>query len=326
MDQQKYVIGVDFGTDSVRSLIVDAKDGSEISSSVRHFSRWNEGQYCDPSKNQFRQHPLDHIEGLEGSIKEAVASAPGSIVENIAGITVDATGSTPGPVDRNGVPLALTAGFDDNPNAMFVLWKDHTAVEEAEEINHVSRTWGGIDYTKYIGGIYSSEWFWAKILHIIRNDEKIKNAAFSWVESCDWLPALLTGNTDPLTIFRSRCAAGHKAMWHREYNGLPSEEYLRKIDSRLVGLRERLFTDTYTCDVSAGTLSPEWADRLGLPQNVSVGVGAIDAHLGAVGAEIKPYELCKVIGTSTCDMLIAPANEVGDKLVKGICGQVDGSI
>jgi len=209
---------------------------------------------------------------------------------------------------------------------MFVLWKDHTAVKEAEEINQLSRTWGGVDYTMFEGGIYSSEWFWAKVLHVLRADEKVRKAAFSWVEHCDWIPAVLTGTASPLTMKRGRCSAGHKAMWHGDWNGLPAEDFLVKLDPILKGVRSNLFQDTYTCEVSVGNLTKEWAQKLGLSESVTVGVGAFDAHLGAVGAEIKPYYLSKVMGTSTCDMLIAPTSEVGDKLIHGICGQVDGSI
>jgi L-ribulokinase len=247
------------------------------------------------------------------------------VAENVAGISVDTTGSTPVAVDEKGVPLSLTPGFEENPNAMFVLWKDHTAVKEAEEINQLAGKWV-IDFTKFEGGIYSSEWFWAKLLHVIREDAGVFRAAHSWVEHCDWIPAILTGNTNPKTLKRSRCAAGHKAMWHEAFNGLPAEDFLVSLDPLLSGLRDRLYKETYTCDVSAGKLTPEWAAKLGLSTDVVVGVGAFDAHLGAVGAEIEPYYLSKVMGTSTCDMLIAPMDEVGDKLVRGICGQVDGSI
>ncbi|HNX78840.1 MAG TPA: ribulokinase, partial [Prolixibacteraceae bacterium] len=232
---------------------------------------------------------------------------------------------TPVAVDERGTPLSLTPGFENNPNAMFVLWKDHTGVKEAAEINALSSKWA-VDYTQYEGGIYSSEWFWAKILHVLREDTGVLRAAYSWVEHCDWIPAILTGKTNPLTLKRSRCAAGHKAMWHEAFGGLPSEEFLTALDPLLAGLRGRLFKDTFTCDVAAGTLTPEWAKRLGLSTSVVVGVGAFDAHLGALGAEIQPYYLSKVMGTSTCDMLIAPLDEVNDKLVRGICGQVDGSI
>lgn len=322
----KYTIGVDYGTDSVRSVIVDTKNGKEIASSVFYYPRWKEGKYCNPGKNQFRQHPLDYLEGLEKTIKEALSKSPGGTSENIVAISVDTTGSTPIAVDERGTPLSLIPGFEENPNAMFVLWKDHTGVQEAEQINNLARSWGGVDYTKYEGGIYSSEWFWAKILHVIREDEKVRKAAFSWVEHCDWIPAVLTGIANPLELKRSRCAAGHKAMWHPDWNGLPAEEFLTKLDPLLKGMRDRLFKDTYTSDVIAGKITSEWAKKLGIPENVLIGVGAFDAHLGAVGAEIKPYYLSKVMGTSTCDMLVAPKNEVGDKLVKGICGQVDGSI
>ena len=323
---KKYVIGIDYGTDSVRSVIVDTDNGEIAGMSVFEYPRWKKGLFCDPSANKFRQHPLDYLEGLEQSVKGALRGLNSEIVKNIIGITVDTTGSTPVAVDKNGIPLSLKPGFENDPDAMFVLWKDHTAVKEADEINQLASNWGGVDFTRFEGGIYSSEWFWAKILHVIRNNEKVRNSAFSWVEHCDWIPALLCGNTDPLKIKRSRCAAGHKAMWHEDFHGLPDEKFLIKLDPLLVGLRDRLFRDTYTCDVKVGELSKEWAGKLGLPADVKVGVGAFDAHLGAVGGEIKPYHLVKVMGTSTCDMLIAPMEEAGKKLVAGICGQVDGSI
>lgn len=326
MSDKGYVIGIDYGTDSVRSVIVDAADGQQISGAVHNYTRWEQGRYCDAAKNQFRQHPLDYIEGLEITVKQVLSNAPEGTAEKIKGISIDTTGSTPVAVDEQGTPLSLKPGFEDNPNAMFVLWKDHTAIKEADQINDLAKNWGGEDYTKYEGGIYSSEWFWAKILYILRQDEKVREAAFSWVEHCDWLPALLCGDTNPLTLKRSRCAAGHKAMWHKSFEGLPAEEFLIKLDPLLKDLRERLYKDTYTCEVKAGTLCLEWAKKLGLNANVVVGVGGFDAHLGAVGVEIKPYVLTKVMGTSTCDMLIAPTSEMGDKLINGICGQVDGSI
>ena len=326
MNEKKYVIGLDYGSDSVRSVVVDTTDGTELASSVFNYPRWKKGLYCNAAKNQFRQHPLDYLEGLETTIKDALSQCPTGVAENVVGLSVDTTGSTPIAVTKESVPLSLTPEFSENPNAMFVLWKDHTAVGEAEEINQLARSWGGIDFTKYEGGIYSSEWFWAKLLHVIREDESVRNAAFSWVEHCDWIPAILTGMTDPLKIKRSRCAAGHKAMWHEDFNGLPEEAFLIKLDPLLKGLRARLFKDTYTADVPVGKLSQEWASKLGLPTSVIVGAGTFDAHAGAVGGEIEAFTLSKVMGTSTCDMLVAPIEEAGDKLVRGICGQVDGSI
>lgn len=323
---EHFVIGIDFGTDSVRTLIVDAADGSEVATDVQYYPRWKQGKYCDPGKNQFRQHPLDHIECLEASVRNALARAPKGTAQKVRGLSIDTTGSTPAPVDRSGTPLALTPGFEENPNAMFILWKDHTAVKEAEEINRLAKSWGGEDFTKYSGGVYSSEWFWSKILHVLREDEQVRRAAFSWVEHCDWLPALLTGNTDPLQIKRSRTAAGHKAMWHASWGGLPSEQFLTKLDPLLAGLRDRLYRDSFTGDVPVGKLTPEWAQRLGLSTNVIVGVGSFDAHFGAIGAEIQPHLLVKVMGTSTCDMMITELPRNGEHLVRGICGQVDGSI
>jgi L-ribulokinase len=322
----KYTLGVDYGTDSVRTVLVNASNGKEISHSVFYYPRWKLGKYCDPASNRFRQHPLDYLEGIEKTITEAISKAPKGIAENIVAISVDTTGSTPVAVDKNGTPLALLPEFAENPNAMFVLWKDHTATAEADEINTLARSWGGVDYTKFEGGIYSSEWFWAKVLHVLREDTAVRKAAWSWVEHCDWIPALLTGINSPTVMKRSRCAAGHKAMWHAQFGGLPSEDFLQKLDPVLAGLRSRLYKDTYTCEVKAGNLSAEWANRLGLSENVSVGVGSFDAHIGALGGEIKPYFLSKIMGTSTCDILVAPSEEVGDKFIKGICGQVDGSV
>jgi L-ribulokinase len=321
---KKYTLGLDYGTDSVRALLVDS-EGNEIATSVSYYQRWKDGQFCLPAESQFRQHPLDYLEGLESAIKGALAEVSADVIENIVGISVDTTGSTPVAVDQNGTPLALLPEFSQNPNGMFILWKDHTANAEAEEINTLAHSWS-VNYTKYVGGIYSSEWFWSKILRTLRVDPSIREKAFSWVEHCDWISAVLTGNTNPLTLKRSRCAAGHKAMWHPEFEGLPSEEFLITLDPLLAGLRERLYSETYTSDQVMGTLSAEWASKLGLPDHVVIGVGAFDAHMGGVGAEIEPYSLVRVMGTSTCDMLIAPTEEVGHLLVKGICGQVDGSI
>lgn len=319
-----YVIGLDYGTDSVRALVVD-QQGHEVSTAVFYYPRWKQGLYCDPAASQFRQHPLDYVEGLEWAVKAALAQAGPGVAAQVVGISVDTTGSTPVAVDAQGTPLALLPGFAENPNAMFVLWKDHTANREAEEINRLAHRWDP-DFTRYVGGIYSSEWFWAKILHVLRADAAVREAAFSWVEHCDWISALLSGDTNPLTLKRSRCAAGHKAMWHEAFEGLPSEAFLQALDPVLTGLRERLFRHTYTADQPMGRLSAEWAQRLGLSEQVVVGVGSFDAHMGAVGATIEPYALVRVMGTSTCDMLIAPNETAGHLLIRGICGQVDGSI
>lgn len=323
---QDCIIGLDYGTDSVRALIVRAADGAEIATEVYHYPRWKKGLYCDPAANRFRQHPLDYIEGLEMTIRGALAKAPAGTAALVRGISVDTTGSTPCAIDRHGQPLGLTPAFAENPNALFILWKDHTAIREAGEINQLAHSWGGIDYTRFEGGIYSSEWFWSKILHVMREDAAVREAAWSWAEHCDWIPALLTGVNDPLQWRRSRCAAGHKAMWHASWGGLPSEEFLVHLDPLLAGLRPRLYQETWTGDQAAGTLTPEWAQRLGLSTEVVVGVGAFDAHFGAVGAGIEPHMLVKVMGTSTCDMITTTAAPGAEHLVAGICGQVDGSI
>ncbi|HYK47359.1 MAG TPA: ribulokinase [Parafilimonas sp.] len=325
MARNKYVIGVDYGTDSVRSVILDALNGDEIASSVFHYPRWRDGLYCEPQKNQFRQHPLDYVEGLVSTIKDCLNKSGPTVTKNIKAISVDTTGSTPVAVDEAGTPLSLLPQFENNPNAMFVLWKDHTSTKEAAELNEHAAKFG-IDYLQYVGGIYSSEWFWSKLLHILRIDEEVRRACYSWVEHCDWIPFLLTGGNDVFKMKRGVCSAGHKALWAPEYGGLPPNEFFATLDSLLDGFTKRLFIETYTSAEPAGNLSAEWAERLGLSTKVLVGVGAFDAHMGAVGGQIEPYHLSKVMGTSTCDMLIAPVDEVENKLIKGICGQVRGSI
>jgi L-ribulokinase len=322
---EAYVIGVDYGTDSVRSVVVDAANGQEIASSVFYYPRWKEGKYCNAPINQFRQHPLDYVEGLETTIKDCLQKAGADVAKKVKGLSVDTTGSTPVAVDASGTPLALTKGFEENPNAMFVLWKDHTATREAEEINELAEK-GETNFLQFVGGIYSSEWFWAKLLHVLRKDEAVRNAIHSWVEHCDWIPFLLTGGNDVRQMKRGVCSAGHKALWAEAFGGLPSDDFFGKLDPVLKGFTQKLFTKTYTSSEAAGIISKEWAQRLGLPEDVVVGVGAFDAHMGAVGGQIEPYHLSKVMGTSTCDMLVAPVDEINDTLVRGICGQVPGSI
>lgn len=325
MINDKYVIGLDYGSDSCRAVIVNVATGEEIASAVKYYPRWMEGKYCNPLKNQYRQHPLDYMESLETTVKEALAKCPAGTAEKVVGMAFDTTGSTPVLTDKYGTPLALLPEFTENPNAMFVLWKDHTAIKEAAEINELAKRWG-IDYTAYEGGIYSSEWVWAKMAHILREDEQVSKVAYSWIEHCDWLPALITGKTKPEEVCRSRCSAGHKAMWLEKWGGLPSEEFLTTLEPKLTGFRSHLFEKTYTSDTKVGTLTKEWADKLGLPLNVSVAVGAFDCHMGAVGAEITPRTFVRVIGTSTCDIMVSSYEEMGDKLIPGICGQVDGSV
>lgn len=322
---EKLVVGIDFGTDSCRALIVNTSSGKEVATATAFYPRWKEGLYCNPAQNQYRQHPMDYIESMVQVIKESTAQlSPGSVA-NIVAIGIDTTGSTPCLTDAEGTPLALLPEYAADPDAMFILWKDHTSIEEADDINRLAREWQ-TDYTSRSGGIYSSEWFWAKALHVLRTNDALREVAYAIIEHCDWMPALLTGNLKPEEVKRSRCAAGHKGMWAEEWDGYPAQDFLSALDPLLEEFAGRLSNATYTSDTSAGRLTKKWAERLGLPEGIDVAVGIIDAHAGAIGAGITAHSMVKIIGTSTCDIVVSPKEEINDKLIPGISGQVDGSV
>jgi L-ribulokinase len=326
--EPRYAVGVDYGTNSVRALIVEVGAGREIASRVFAYPSGEDGILLDPrDPNVARQNPADYIAGFYAAVGGAVKRArakKGFDPARVAGIGVDTTGSTPLPVNRHGTPLALLPKFKENLAAQAWLWKDHTAHEEAAAITAAARR-AGAPYLDKCGGAYSSEWFWSKIRHCQRTAPAVFAAAFSWVECCDFIPAYITGNLDPLTMKRSICAAGHKAMYNDGWGGLPSKKFLARLSPELAALRDRLYQRAETSDQVAGRLLPEVAKSVGLPAGIPVAVGAFDAHMGAVGAGIKPGTLVKIIGTSTCDMMVAPAGtELAD--IPGVCGIVPGSI
>jgi len=324
-----YAIGLDYGTNSVRTVLVDVTNGQEVATIVHEYETGQAGIILDPTDhNLARQNPADYLKGIEVTIAGAVAQArkaePKFDPKDIVGIGVDTTGSTPLPVNKDGVPLALTKEFKDNPNAHAWLWKDHTGHAEAAEITELAKK----EQPKYLtkcGGTYSSEWFFSKILYCLRVDPAVFDVAYTWVEHADWLPAVLTGTDAPDRLMRCRCAAGHKAMFNKDWGGYPDAQFLAKLDPKLAKLRETLSNETFAVDKPAGKLTKDWADKLGLTAGIPVAMGAFDAHLGAVGAGIKEGVLVKIIGTSTCDMVVASTDK---KLpdVPGICGIVDGSI
>lgn len=326
---KKYAIGLDFGTNSCRSLIVDLSDGTELASYVFPYPSGKDGILLDPKEpNLARQNPQDYLDGIKETITNAISKAKKENSEfnpeNIIGIGIDTTGSSPMPVNSEGKPLCFLPEFKNNLNALVWLWKDHTGYTEAAQITELANKMRP-EYLSKIGGTYSSEWFWSKILHCYNTDPDVFNAAKSFVEICDWIPAVLTGETRPDRTKRSICAAGHKAMYNSEWGGLPDKAFLSALSPALAPLRDRLYEKTCTSNQLAGNLSGEWAKELNLKPGIAIAVGAFDAHMGAVGAGIKPGTLVKILGTSTCDIMISP-NDKKLADIPGVCGIVDGSV
>ncbi len=323
-----YTIGIDYGTNSVRALIVDAATGEEVGTNVCPYPSGDEGVITDPQDHHLaRQSPRDWLYGLEQCVPAALEEARGVVgvrPEQIVGIGVDTTGSTPLPVDATLTPLVFKDEFKENKNALAWLWKDHTAAQEAAEITEAARRLRP-QYLAKCGGTYSSEWFFSKLWHCLRVDPGVFKAAHTWVEFADWVPAVLAGITDAADVKPSVCAAGHKAMYSDSWGGLPDAEFLGGLDPELGALRDRLYPKAYAADVRAGTLCAGWAEKLGLPQGIPIAVGAFDAHLGAVGSGVSRGVLVKIIGTSTCDVMVGP-RDAGIPDIPGVCGIVDGSV
>ncbi len=327
MNRTSYTIGLDYGTNSVRALIVSTRDGSEAGTATWNYAHGENGILLARDPNLARQHPADYLEGARRTIVAALEQArqiEGFSASQIIGIGVDTTGSTPLPVDENGVPLAFKSEFEGNLNAFAWLWKDHTSIEEAEQITSRASELRP-QFLAKCGGTYSSEWYWSKIWHCLNTDERVFDAAFGWVECADWIPASLAGKTNPKTMTLGVCSAGHKAMWNPEWGGFPDEEFLASLHPKLAQLRQRLSENVRAVDQSVGGLSEEWAQKTGLSAGIPVAVGAFDAHLGGVGAGIKEGTLVKTLGTSTCDlMVVSQQKPLAD--IPGLCGIVPGSI
>ena len=321
MGKQKLVAAIDYGSDSARMILADAGTGITLSEQAMAYTRWANRKFCDGSVQQWRQHPLDYLEVLQELFKRSLSG--GELGQEIVGIAFDTTGSTICAMDRNGIPLAMHEEFSDDPDAMFILWKDHTAVEEAAVINDALKS-GTTDYTMYQGE-YSAEWFWAKILHVIRRNPKIRENAYTWAEHADWISCLLAGRSGPEELVRCSCGAGHKALWNSNFGGLPSREILSSIDGYLGKVYDS-YKKPCTAGTSLGTISKEWAEKLGVSENAVISVGSFDAHAGGVGAGIAPGTMVKVIGTSTVDLLIEKEKNLKGKELSDICGMAEDSI
>jgi L-ribulokinase len=323
-----FTLGIDYGTNSVRCLIVRCADGAEFGSAVVEYPSGKQGILLDPKDhNLARQHPGDYLYGLEKSVKAALAAAKkkrGFDAKKVIGIGVDTTGSSPIPVDAQNRALASDKKWAENLAAQCWLWKDHTSFAEAAKITELAAQHRP-HYIAKCGNTYSSEWWWSKLWHCLKVAPAVFNAAYSWVELCDWVPAVLAGVTDPRKVKRGVCAAGHKAMYSDEWGGLPDKEFLELLDPKLADLRDRLYEKAYDATESAGNLTPEWAKKLGLPGGIPIAIGEFDVHYGAIGCGVREGTLVKVIGTSTCDCGVVSADKsVPD--IPGICGIVKGAI
>ena len=319
-----YVIGLDFGTDSVRALLVNAQTGEERDTEVAFYPRWKKGLYSIPQKAQFRHHPKDYIETLQQVIANITQRNP-DIKNNIVSLAVDTTASTVCLIDENAQPLAMQEQFKDNPDAMFVIWKDHTAQSEADQINALLQT-QPTNYAQNSGNHYSAECFWAKVMHLLRSDQQLKNNAYAAIELCDYIPALLTGTHNANDIKMGHCAAASKIMWDENWGGYPPASFFEKLDPTLLPIRNHLPSTNFGCHTSAGKLTKEWADILGLKEGIPVGIGNIDSHSGAVGSGVKHGTTIMNLGTSACFMSVMTPEEMGSHIVDGIFGQVNGSI
>ena len=325
----KYSIGLDYGTNSARALVVDCSNGREIGTAVVDYPSGQQGILLNPSDHHLaRQNPADYVFALEKATLEALAAAkaadPSFSADQVIGIGMDGTGSSPIPVDKNNIPLASNEKFSANPNAQCWLWKDHTSIPEATAITGTAAKLRP-QYLAKIGGTYSSEWFWAKVWHCLKVDPDVFDAAFSWVELADFIPAVLGGVSDPREVKRGVCMAGHKALYADEWGGLPDKEFLSALDPKLADLRDRLYDEAHDASAIAGNLCPEWAAKLGLPEGIPIAIGEMDVHYGAIGCGVDEGTLVKVIGTSTCDCAVVSAEKtVAD--IPGICGIVKGAI
>ncbi len=321
-----YGLGVDFGTNSVRALILNLLNGKEIASSVSNYQSGDKGILLDKNNSQLaRQFPGDYLESMEIAVKSAVnkVTENGFDLENIVGIGVDTTGSTPIPVDENLIPLAFQNKFRNNPNAQAWLWKDHTSIIESEEITKLAAVIRP-EYIAKCGGAYSSEWFFSKILHCYNTDKDVFNAAFTWLECSDYIPIVLAGIKDIKDVKRNVCSAGHKAMYSKEWGGYPDEEFLTKLSPEMRQLRKTL-KEAYPVNEIAGYLSKEWADKFGMKPGTPIAVGALDAHIGAIGSGVGDGVLVKIIGTSTCDIMVLDKTE-NVQTIPGVAGVVNESV
>ncbi len=323
-----FSLGIDFGTNSVRALVVRCADGMEFGAAVANYPSGKQGVIIDSRDHHVaRQHPGDLLSCMERCVKEALGLAArrkGFRSSLIVGIGVDTTGSSPIPVDASNRALGLLPKWKKNPDAQCWLWKDHTSWQEAARITELAAKHRP-EYIAKCGNTYSSEWFWSKIWRCLKTAPDVFEAAYSWVEMCDWIPSVLCGVEDPLKIKRGICAAGHKALYCDEWGGLPDKKFLSLLSPKLAQLRDRLYDKAHDANTTAGQLSSAWAAKLGLPAGIPVAIGEMDVHYGAIGSGIREGTLVKVIGTSTCDCAVVPVSKKV-KDIPGICGIVKGAI
>ena len=322
--EKYFVIGIDFGTDSARAILVDCSNGEELASCTSFYKRWGKGLYCDSSIDLYRQHPLDYHESLEEVLKGVLEACPDK--GKVKAISIDSTGSSPCLADANMRPLSLYPEFSDNPDAMFVLWKDHTSEKEAARIVDLCTSGEFPNYICHTGNTYSAENFWCKAAHVLKSSEELRSKAFTIVEECDYIPAILTGCSSVKDMRMSHGVAGEKWMWADEWGGYPPKEFFEALDPVLLQLLDTIPQSNYYCEEPAGHLCEEWASKLGLSTDVVIGVGNIDSYSGAVGGGVAYRKMVMNMGTSACYIAVVPREVMAGRLVDGVFGQVDGMI
>lgn len=317
---KKYSIGIDYGTQSGRAVLVDVSDGTMIAQAVKEYTHGVMDEFLpDGTKlapDWALEHPQDYLEVLEVTVP-AVLKEAGVQKEDVIGVAIDFTACTMLPIDKEGTPLCFHEELKSNPHAWLKLWKHHAAQAQANKLNKIAEERKEEFLARY-GGKISSEWMVPKIMQILDEAPEIYEQTDRFMEATDWVTMMLCGEEK-----RNSCTAGYKALWHKQ-KGYPSKEFFKALDPRLENLvEEKLSTDIYPLGLKAGELTEAAAKLTGLCEGTAVGIANVDAHVAipAVGIT-EAGKMLMIIGTSTCDILLGTE----EKIVPGMCGVVEDGV